>query len=118
MELSVLAAQTTSIVLYLLDKATGGALGKAGADVLDFLTARFQGRFRLEQAKEERKLLEAAIVSEAQRDKKFQGDLERLVTEYQQTQSNTSNVFQSTESGVNFIVDHNSGSVIGQQIFR
>jgi hypothetical protein len=115
MDLSVLALQAVDIVLYLLDKSTGGALEKAGADVWEFLKARFQGRLQLERAKEEPKLLEAAIVSEAESDKRFQEDLERLVTQYQQTQ-NISNVSQTTQSGVNLNVNHNPGTVIGQQI--
>ncbi|MEH1889185.1 MAG: hypothetical protein V7K92_06855 [Nostoc sp.] len=115
MDLSVLALQAVNIVLYALDKATGGALEKAGADVLDFLKARFQGRFQLEKAKQEPKLLEAALVSEAESDKTFQEDLERLVTQYQQIQ-NTSNVSQNTQSGVNLNVNNNPGTVIGQQI--
>ncbi len=115
MDLSVLALQAVNIVMYLLDKSTGGALEKAGADVLEFLKARFQGRLQLERAKEEPKLLEAAIVSEAESDKRFQEDLERLVTQYQQTQ-NISNVSQTTQSGVNLHVNHNPGTVIGQQI--
>jgi len=115
MDLSVLALQAVNIVLYLLDKSTGGALEKAGADVFEFLKARFQGRLQLERAKEEPKLLEAAIVSEAESDKRFQEDLERLVTQYQQTQ-NISNVSQTTQSGVNLNVNHNPGTVIGQQI--
>lgn len=115
MDLSVLALQAVNIVLYLLDKSTGGALEKAGADVFEFLKARFQGRLQLERAKEEPKLLEAAIVSEAESDKRFQEDLERLVTQYQQIQ-NISNVSQTTQSGVNLNVNHNPGTVIGQQI--
>jgi hypothetical protein len=115
MDLSVLALQAVNIALYAIDKATGGALEKAGADVLDFLKARFQGRLQIERAKEEPKLLEAAIVSEAESDKRFQEDLERLVTRYQQIH-NTSNVSQTTESGVNLNVNSNPGTVIGQQI--
>ncbi len=42
MELSVLALQAANIALWAIDKASGGALEKAGADVLDFLTRRFQ----------------------------------------------------------------------------
>jgi hypothetical protein len=115
MDLSALALEVVKIVLYALDKSTGGALEKAGADVLDFLKARFQGRLQLERAKEEPKLLEAAIVSEAESDKRFQENLERLVTQYQQRQ-NTSNVSQTTQSGVNLHVNNNPGKVIGQQI--
>jgi hypothetical protein len=115
MDLSVLALQVVNIVIYVLDKATGGALEKAGADVLEFLKARFQGRLQLERAKEEPKLLEAAIVSEAESDKGFQEDLEKLVTKYQQIQ-NISNVSQTTQSGVNLNVNNNPGTVIGQQI--
>ena len=115
MDLSVLALQAVNIVLYLLDKSTGGALEKAGSDVFEFLKARFQGRLHLERAKEEPKILEAAIVSEAESDKSFQEDLERLVTQYQQIQ-NISNVSQTTQSGVNLNVNQNPGTVIGQQI--
>lgn len=115
MDLSVLALQAVNIAIYALDKATGGALDKAGADVFDFLKARFQGRLQLEMAKEEPKLLEAAILSEAEFDKRFHEDLERLITQYQQIQT-TSNVSQNTKSGVNIKVDNNPGRVIGQQI--
>ncbi|MDZ7960707.1 MAG: hypothetical protein RMY34_22970 [Aulosira sp. DedQUE10] len=89
-----------------------GALEKAGADVRDFLIQRFQGKLEIRES--EPKLLEAAIVSEAEWDNKFQEDLERLVNQYQQIQ-NTS-VSQSTESGVNLNVSSNTGTVIGQQI--
>lgn len=115
MDLSVLALEAVKIVLYALDKTTGGALEKAGADILDFLKARFQGRLQLESAKEEPKLLEAVIVSEGESDKRFQEELERLVTHYQQIQ-NTSHVSQNTQSGVNLNVNNNPGKVIGQQI--
>ncbi|MBW4560591.1 MAG: hypothetical protein KME32_05430 [Mojavia pulchra JT2-VF2] len=112
MELSVLALQAVNIALWAIDKTSGGALEKAGADILDFLTKRFQGKLKIRGS--EPKLLEAAILSEAESDKKFQEDLERLVNQYQQIQ-NTS-VSQSTESGVNVNVSSNSGTVIGQQI--
>lgn len=115
MDLSVLAVQAVNITLYVLDKATGGALEKAGADVLEFLKARFRGRLNLEQAREEAKLLEAAIVSEAQQDSKFQEDLENLISRFQQVQ-NISNVSQNTQSGVNVNVGNNPGTVIGQNI--
>lgn len=114
MVLSVLALEATNIVLSILNKATDGAIEKAGADLFDFLKARFQGRFRLEEAKAEPKILEAAIVSEAESDKRFQEDLEKLVARYQKTQNIS--VSQSTESGVNLNVNDNSGTVIGQQI--
>ena len=78
MEISVLALEAVNIVLSTLDKATGGALEKAGADVFDFLKARFNGRFEFKQVEKERDILKAAIVSEANRDKRFQEDLERL----------------------------------------
>ncbi|MEX0269230.1 hypothetical protein AB3R30_08800 [Leptolyngbyaceae cyanobacterium UHCC 1019] len=113
MELTVLALQAVNIALYALDKASGGVLEKAGADVLGFLSKRFQGKLQIETS--EPKLLEAAILSEAEWDRKFQEDLERLVTHYQQVQ-NTSHVSQSTESGVNINVDKNSGTVVGQQV--
>ncbi len=116
MELTVLAAEAVRITIYMLDKATGGALEKAGADVLDLLKKKFQGRFKLEQAKEKPKLLEATIISEAQLDKSFQENLERLVTQFKQIQNNSSEVFQNTESGVNVNVTNNPGTVIGQQI--
>lgn len=113
MELSILVSQGVNIALWVIDKASGGALEKAGADVLDLLTKRFQGKFQIKGS--DRKLLEAAILSEAECDKKFQEDLKKLVNQYQQIQ-NTSHVSQSTESGVNINVDNNSGKVIGQQI--
>jgi hypothetical protein len=111
--LSVLALQAVNIALFTIDTVSGGALEKAGADILEFLQKRFQGRLRVD--KSESKLLEAAILSEAELDKKFQEDLERLVTQYQQIQSR-SYVSQATESGVNVSVDKNSGTVVGQQI--
>lgn len=113
MELSLLALWASNIALWTIDKASGGALEKAGADVLDILKKRFQGTLQIEHS--EPKLLEAAILSEAEQDKKFQEDLERLVKQYQNIQ-NTSSVSQSTKSGVNVNVDSNSGTVIGQQI--
>jgi hypothetical protein len=113
MELSVLALQAANIALWAIDKASGGALEKAGADVLDFLKRRFQSKLEIKGSEE--KLLEAAILSEAEWDKKFQEDLERLVSHYQQIQS-TSYVSQSTDSGVNVNVGSNPGTVIGQQI--
>ncbi len=112
MELSVLALQAVNIALWAIDKAAGGALEKAGADVRDFLIQRFQGKLEIRGS--EPKLLEAAILSEAEWDKRFQEDLERLVNKYQQIQSTS--VFQSTESGVNVNVNSNPGTVIGQQI--
>jgi 2Fe-2S type ferredoxin len=117
MDLSVLAAQAVTIVLYTLDKATGGALERAGSDVLDFLKARFQGRVQLDKARREHKLLETVILDEARLDGQFKEDLERLVTQFQQIQSvqNTSNVTQNTQSGVNLNVNSNTGTVIGQQ---
>ncbi|KAM3095729.1 hypothetical protein ACKFKG_12765 [Phormidesmis sp. 146-35] len=113
MELSVLALQAVNIALHAIDKVSGGALEKAGADVLGFLTNRFQGKLQIE--KSESKLLEAAILSEAEWDSKFQEDLKKLVTHYQQIQ-NSSHVSQNTDSGVNIKVDENSGTVVGQQI--
>ncbi|MDJ0696450.1 MAG: hypothetical protein QNJ49_22680 [Mastigocoleus sp. MO_167.B18] len=112
MELSVLALQAVNIALWAVDKAAGGALEKAGTDVLDFLTNRFQGKLQIRES--ERKLLEAAILSQAEWDNKFQEDLERLVNNYQQLQNTT--VSQNTQSGVNLNVNNNnSGTVIGQQ---
>ena len=113
MELSVLALQAASIALWAIDKVSGGVLDKAGADVLDFLTRRFQGKLQIKGS--EPKLLEAAILSEAEWDKNFQEDLQRLINQYQQIQS-TSDVSQSTESGVNINVGSNPGTVVGQQI--
>lgn len=117
MDLSVLAAQAVTIVLYALDKATSGALEKAGADILDFLKARFRGRVSLDKAKQEHKFLEAAIIDEAHLDRQFKEDLESLVSQFQQIQSvqNTSTVTQNTQSGVNLNVNSNTGTVIGQQ---
>ena len=118
MELSALALQAVSIAFYAINQVSDGALEKAGADILDFLAKRFQGKLQIE--KSEPKLLEAAILSEAQVDIKFQEDLERLVNYYQQVQ-NYSRVSQNTESGVNINVDRNSGTVveqIGDRFFR
>jgi hypothetical protein len=112
MELSVLALQAANIALWAIDKTAGGALEKAGTDVLRFLVNRFQGKLQI--AKSERNLLEAAILGEAEWDNKFKEDLERLVTQYQQIQ-NTS-VSQTTQSGVNVNVNNNPGTVIGQNI--
>ncbi|MBD2035994.1 hypothetical protein H6F76_13295 [Leptolyngbya sp. FACHB-321] len=112
MELSVLALQAANIALWAIDKVSGGALEKAGADVLEFLTKSFQGRLQIRGAKPE--LLEAAILSEAEWDREFQKDLEKLVNQYQQVQNNS--VSQNTESGVNINVASNPGTVIGQQI--
>jgi ferredoxin len=117
MDLSSLAAQAVTIVLYTLDKAAGGALEKASADVLDFLKSRFRGRVSIDQSKQNREFLEAVIVDEARLNNQFKEELERLVTQFQQAPSvqNTSNVTQSTQSGVNLNVSSNTGTVIGQQ---
>ncbi len=121
MGLSLLAAQAVKIALYAIDNVTGGALEKAGANVLTFLTKRFQDRLQIE--KSESTLLKAAIISEASSDEKFKEELESLVTNYYQIE-NSSQVSQKTESGVNMNVQNNSGnvSVVGQkidtQIFR
>ncbi|MDJ0800614.1 MAG: hypothetical protein QNJ51_28040 [Calothrix sp. MO_167.B12] len=76
------------------------------------MTKRFQDKLKIGES--ESKLLEAAILSEAEWDKKFQEDLEKLVNQYQQIQNVSAS--QSTESGVNVNVTDNSGTVIGQQI--
>ncbi|MBD2207866.1 hypothetical protein H6G33_25520 [Calothrix sp. FACHB-1219] len=111
MELS-LALQAANIALWAIDKVSGGALEKAGADVLEFLTKRFQGKLQIRGTKPE--LLGSAILSEAEWDEEFRKNLEKLVNQYQQIQ-NTS-VVQNTESGVNINVGNNPGTVIGQQI--
>ncbi|MBE9141133.1 hypothetical protein IQ254_28695 [Nodosilinea sp. LEGE 07088] len=112
MELSVLALQAANIALWAIDKVSGGALEKAGADVLEFLTKRFQGKLQVRGTKPE--LLEAAILSEAEWDGEFRNSLEKLVNQYQQIQNNS--VSQNTQSGVNVNVGNNPGTVIGQQI--
>ncbi|MBD2311474.1 hypothetical protein H6G20_07355 [Desertifilum sp. FACHB-1129] len=112
MELSVLALQAANIALWAIDKVSGGALEKAGADVLEFLTKRFQGKLQVRGTKPE--LLEAAILSEAEQDGEFRNNLEKLVNQYQQIQNNS--VSQNTQSGVNVNVWNNPGTVIGQQI--
>ncbi|MEI6329639.1 MAG: hypothetical protein WCP16_10435 [Pseudanabaena sp. ELA645] len=111
MELSFLAFQAVKIAFESIDKASGGALEKAGANILDFLVKRFQDKLQINGS--EPKLLEAAILSEAERDNKFQEDLSKLVNQYQKIQ-NISNVSQNTNSGVNFN-GVNEGTVIGQQ---
>ncbi len=113
MELSVLASQAVSIALRAVNKVSDGALRKAGADVLEFLKKRFQSKLKVEES--DPKLIEAAILSEAELDQGFQKNLEKLVSQYQQIQ-NTSTVSQNTESGVNVNVSGNSGTVVGQQI--
>jgi len=112
MELSILALQAVKIAFDAMDKVSGGALEKAGANVLDFLIKRFQGKLQIKRS--DSKILEAAILCEAGRDDQFQEDLERLVTQYHQTQ-NTFNISQSTDSGANFNFGSNAGTVIGQQ---
>lgn len=118
---SLLAAQAVKIALYALDNVTGGALEKAGANILTFLTKRFQDRLQI--GKSESQLLEAAIISEASSDKEFQAELEKLVMNYSQIENSTQ-ISQSTESGVNVNVQSNSGAInvggqhVGTQIFR
>jgi hypothetical protein len=111
MELSFLAFQAVKIAFESIDKASGGALEKAGANILDFLMKRFQDKLQINGS--EPKLLEAAILIEAERDNQFQEDLSKLVNQYQKIQ-NISNVSQNTNSGVNFN-GVNEGTVIGQQ---
>jgi 2Fe-2S type ferredoxin len=117
MDMPALAVQAVTIVLYALDKATGGALEKAGADVLDFLKARFRGRVRLDKAKHDHRFLEAVIIDEARLDRQFREDLERLVTQFRQIQSvqNFSSITQNTHTGVNLNINSNTGTIIGQQ---
>jgi predicted Zn-dependent protease len=115
MDLLVLAPKAVEIALSAIDQVTDGALQQAGADLLSFLKTRFLGRLQITKATEDKKLLEAAIISEANSDQKFQKDLEKLVTQYNNIQ-NSYNISQSTESGVNISVDNNPGTVIGQQI--
>jgi hypothetical protein len=55
-------------------------LEKAGADVFSFLSNRFQDRLQINKSNQ--KLLEAAILSEAEWDSKFHEELERLVSHY------------------------------------
>lgn len=112
MELSVLALQAANIALWAIDKVAGGALEEVGADILEFLTKRFQGKLQIRGTKPE--LLQAAILSEAECDEEFRGRLERLVDQYQQIQNNS--VSQNTESSVNINVGSNPGTVIGQQV--
>lgn len=59
MKLSILALQAANIALWAVDKVSGGALDKAGADILEFLTKRFQSKIKIRKVKPE--LLEAAI---------------------------------------------------------
>lgn len=116
MELTILAAEATRIAFYVIDKATGGALEKAGADVLDFLRKRFHGRLTISQADNNGGVLQAAIVSEAIRDQSFQDNLEKLVAQFNQIQNKAPQVNQNTQSGVNVNINDNSGTFIGQQI--
>lgn len=112
MELSLLALQASKIALWAVDKVSGGALEKAGTDVLELLSKRFQGKLQIRESKPE--LLEAAVLSEAEWDREFREDLEKLVNQYKKAQK--SSVSQNTDSGVNINVGDNSGTVIGQQI--
>jgi ferredoxin len=118
MDLSTFAAQAVTIILYSLDKATDGALEKAGADILDFLKARFRGRVSLDNPNQDRKYLEATIIKEAKQDSQFKQDLERLIIQFQENKplQNISNFTQETQSGVNFNITHSPGSTfVGQQ---
>jgi hypothetical protein len=47
MELSFLAFQAVKIAFESIDKASGGALEKAGANILDFLMKRFQDKLQI-----------------------------------------------------------------------
>ncbi|WP_121971666.1 hypothetical protein [Leptolyngbya sp. BC1307] len=113
MELSLLALEAVKIVSYVANKATDGALEKAGANLLDFLSKRFRGRLAVQSTESRR--LEAAIISEAESNPAFKSELEKLVVNYQQIQS-TNYITQNTEKGVNINAANNAGTVVGQQI--
>jgi len=115
MLLSELATVTTGIALYVLDKTTGGALEEVGVQILRLLKAKFQGKPIIEKAKEDPKLLEAAIITEASRDSNFRNNLETLVVKFQKIQNTSAKVIQNTASGVNINSERNQGTVIGQQ---
>jgi len=113
MELSILAAEASRIAFWAIDKASSGALGKAGADVLLFLKTKFQDKLQINQS--DPQILESVILNEAQLNSQFQEDLQRLVNYYHQIQ-NSPNISQHTESGVNINLGSNSGTFVGQQI--
>lgn len=112
MELSVLALQAVNIALWAIDKSSGGALEKAGSDVLDFLRGKFQDKFQISDTPSER--IKAAIISEAEHNERFKENLERLVTQYHQIYN--ANVTQSNSSGVNVNFNNSPGTNVGQQI--
>ena len=114
MELSLLALQAAKIAIWALDKTSGGALEKAGADVLDLLRKKFQGKLQISKEAQPQQL-QAQILGEAERDKRFHEDLHRLVSWYQKIESNSS-FSQSTQSGVSISVNTNTGKVTGQEI--
>lgn len=110
-----LANATVNIVLYMLDKTTGGALEEVGVQILQYLKTQFQGTFKLDQVKKDPELLKAAILDKALENKNFKSDLEQLVINFQKIENNNANVIQNNNSGVN--ISANDSNVIGQ-IFR
>lgn len=112
MELSLLALQAANIALWAVDKLSGGALEQAGANILSLLSKKLHGKLRVGESKPA--LIQAAILSEAENDKKFQLELEELVSHFNSLDNGS--VYQNTDSGVNVNVGNNSGTVIGQQI--
>ncbi|PSR17930.1 hypothetical protein C8255_09960 [filamentous cyanobacterium CCP3] len=113
MELTVLALQAANIATWAIDKASGGALERAGADVLDFLKNKFQNKLQIGSMSPE--LIQAAILSKAKQDEHFKNKLEGLVKQFNQIRSaSVSN--QETDSGVNVSFNNSSGVSINQQI--
>ena len=113
MELTVLALQAVNIAMWAIDKASGGVLEKAGADVLDFLKHKFQNKLEIGSISPE--LVQAAIVSKAEQDERFKNELEGLVKQYHQVRgASVSN--QATNSGVNVNFNNSSGVNVDQQI--
>jgi hypothetical protein len=113
MELTVLALQAANIAMWAIDKASSGALEKAGADVLDFLKNKFQNKLQIGSTIPE--LVQAAIISKAEQDGRFRDELEGLVKQYHQIYSSSvSN--QATNSDVNVNFNNDSGVNVDQQI--
>lgn len=113
MELTVLALQAANIATWAIDKASGGALERAGADILDFLKNKFQNKLQIGRTSPE--LIQAAILSKAKQDEQFKNELEDLVKQFHQIRgASVSN--QATNSGVNVNFNNSSGVSVNQQI--
>ncbi|NES04795.1 MAG: hypothetical protein F6K22_19330 [Okeania sp. SIO2F4] len=94
---TLLASKASEIVLYGLDKVTGGSLEAIAGEVIKSLKSKLQGIFNLDRARENQELLKAAILNLITEDKSFRNNLEQQVLRFQKEENNTINVTQNAQ---------------------